>query len=740
MSSNRKIISFSHWLFLILSIFPMKASTPILAQEIFTDITTAAGVAGIGTGGHGLGIGDVNDDGLLDMYVTNSYGADTLINQLFINQGGNIFQDVAENIGVDDKEHLGGHGAVLVDIDNDQDVDIFIGNAGGDVDTPSRNTLFRNEGNLSFNDVTGNAGLASEYTATRGVAALDVDSDGDLDLVSSPFFDLITLYINSGYGYFQAEVRGIEDDTLFKQGISDIDIDGDGDIDLYVNKWGQGPNRLFLNDGQGFFTEKAESLGIDNNENNLGATFADIDNDGDLDLFVASRNTETSYLQVYRNENGQYINETMVHNIVSDCFTVSVGDVDNDGDLDLFVPRSYQDYALFMNDGQGFFLERSGSGVEVTGEDARSASFADFDNDGDLDLMVVQKRGYSHLFRNETNDSSFIEIRIIGPTGERYCMGTRAVLYEAGHAGDDSFIIGYRETSSTMAYLSQSSPVIHFGLGEQVNCDAVLSFPTGEEILLRSITPGNILDIDARNQSPQEFDLIVPEFGDTVMGSTVFLDWEDSFDPNPWDSVLYNLLYGTSKVFEPSSTYIEEGLAESEFTMSTNQFVSQGLSDLLPEKNKKYDGFQEQSDFELHIYWKVLAYDTRRDTTVSSPAQSHFWVVDGTGINGDDQSSRIVPKELTISQNYPNPFNPSTTLRVEVPDGGDVLRENVLLRIYSIRGRLVRTLFDGRLEPGTHRFTWNGLDDADMELPSGVYLAVLKLAGESKSIKMVLGK
>ena len=816
-------------------IFASEGST----QIIFTDITSSAGVAGIGDGGHGIGVGDVNGDNLLDMYITNSYNADVLINHFYINQGNNVFQDRSVALGVDDSEHIGGHAAILIDIDNDQDLDIFIGNMGPDNDNPHRNTLFRNNGALSFTDVSVSAGIGSELTPTRGVAGMDVDSDGDLDLLSSPFYSFSTLYINDGNGFYSAEIRGVEDDTLAKQGISTVDIEGDGDMDLYVNKWGQSPNRLFVNDGIGYFSEMANSFGIDTDEfHNNGAAFADMDNDGDQDLFVLTRTGTNPNLQVFRNNNGSFADETAIHGILGDGFSPALGDVDNDGDLDLFVPRSYLDYALYLNDGNGYFTERIGSGVEANGDDARSASFADFDNDGDLDLMVVQKRGFDHLFRNETNNSRFIEIRLISPAGEKYGMGTRASLYSAGHGGDDNYLEGCRGTVSSMAYLSQVSPVIHFGLTESVDKDILLTFQTGEEILLRDISPGVILDVDARNQSPQDFQLLTPSLGDTVTEMAVNLDWEDSFDPNPWDSVLYDLHYGPSQVFEPSSTFFEGGLTASEYTIITELFfdaAGRSSAKLLP--CELYD--------DVEIHWKVLTYDTRNDTIFSTPEQSSFWlskpqapghlhlavpvnrdsisageetlfiwtrsidpdpydslltyiittgldtefsetlwtestygdtvftaepfdeamtfywnvvavgedglstnsssifecyVIETSGIRGTDDAASNIPGVVTLSQNYPNPFNPSTKIRIEIPAHEEDVQGKTSLRIFSLRGRLVVTLFDGYLESGTHDFIWDGLDNRQSEMPSGVYITVMDHDGESRKMKMLLNK
>lgn len=611
---------------LMITALDMLTASGALSQTIFTEITSSAGVAGADSGGHGLGIGDVNNDGLIDMYVHNSVGEALIPGNLFLNIGNGIFVDIAEEMNVDDTELVGGHGSIFIDIDRDQDLDIYLANMGMGSGDPERNTLFRNDGDLNFTDISLSSGIGSEYTATRGVAGADVDQDGDLDLISSPFGDPITLYLNDGSGFFTPAVRGCEDDTLAKQGIAVSDIEGDGDVDLYVNKWGKSPNRLFLNTGSGFFQEKAESLGIDTNLSNTnGGTFADIDNDRDLDLFVMNRGSGNIYVQVYRNENGQFVNETNSHQIPGNGFSVAAGDVDNDGDLDIFVARSFFAFTLWLNDGSGSFTQRTGSGVEVTGEDTRAASFADIDNDGDLDLMVVSKDGPCHLFRNDTDNSSFIEIRLIGPTGEKYGMGTRAYLYEAGHAGDDAYFRGYREVTSAQGYLCQPSPVIHFGLADQIAHDVALSFPTGEELLLAGISPGEILDVDARNWPPQGFALVSPSPGEVVETPSVLLDWEDAFDPNPWDSVLYNLAYGTSAVFDPDSTFFVEGLSASEYEIATTALLAAGMT------GSRRDGDAAAKSRLLSwddtmIYWRVEAYDTRGAVTPSMPPVSSFWI------------------------------------------------------------------------------------------------------------------
>ncbi len=817
----------------------------IRGQQVFTDITSEAGVRESDRGGHGVAVGDVNNDGLLDIYVTNSYLDDPLGNHLFINRGGNVFDEISEQVGVDDRENIGGHGVVLADIDRDQDLDIYIGNMGERMGDTARNTLYRNDGGLVFRDISLSSGIGHHYTATRGVAALDVDMDGDLDLISSPFDDLINMFINDGTGRFVKEYRGIGDDTLPKQGISVVDIEGDGDVDLYVNKWGHSPNRLFLNDGHGFFEERAELLGIDSFEiENNGATFDDIDNDGDLDLFVMNKTQSGAPLQVYRNDDGFFVDETEDHGIIGDGFSPVTGDVDNDGDLDIFLPRAFESFALYVNDGNGHFTEYMDSGLEVTGEDARGSSLADFDNDGDLDLIVVQKAGYSYLFRNESNSGRFIEIRLIGPGGEKYAMGTRAELYEAGHAGDRNFLKGCREISSAMAYISQFSPVIHFGLEDAAPTDILLRFPTREVVLLESVQPGEILDVDARDQVPIYFDLISPVHADTVVGPFILLDWGDSFEPDPLHSMLYDIYCGTSPVFDSSCTYVERGLSASQLELSTGLLLEAVGGSGIDARDADEPG-ENASDDHLMLHWKVLGYNAQGDTTYSIPFGTHFWTpephrpdpfslllpLDGDSVSaGDDilfvwegssdpdaydslltyhvqvgldsllsdtvwtastsgdtallrapvgepavfywnvtavgmdglgrSSSSIfacrvvgavgmpeeegpshhVPKGLILSQNFPNPFNPSTTIRFEVPRQDDGLSANVTLKIYSLRGRLVRTILDSVLKPGSYEFVWNGQDDRYAMVPSGIYLAVLEYGSETRKVKMNLRK
>jgi len=146
-------------------------------------------------------------------------------------------------------------------------------------------------------------------------------------------------------------------------------------------------------------------------------------------------------------------------------------------------------------------------------------------------------------------------------------------------------------------------------------------------------------------------------------------------------------------------------------------------------------GFDESGT----IYWKVVARGMDGLERTSDEVFS-LNVIEGSGIR-DEANSNDLPKAFTMYQNYPNPFNPMTVIEVAVPQGEDgQTGDRTTLRVYSVRGRLVRTLFEGSLEPGYHSFVWDGRTDGGTAVPSGIYIAVLERADRRYRIKMLLGR
>ncbi|MCG8404748.1 MAG: FG-GAP-like repeat-containing protein [Phycisphaerales bacterium] len=287
------------------------------------------------------------------------------------------------------------------DIDNDDDLDLIFVNGGNfsSVGPAQQMRVFINiigNGKYADQSATRAAGVTGNY---RGVALGDVDRDGDLDIVlSSDFNRQPRLLINDGAGVFTDETAvRFPTITLSSTRAQFADIDNDGDLDIYINnggttnRFGCGQNRIFVNDGAGVFTDETNARHpLGNVCEPMDVIFADIDHDFDLDVRTGNRGTNNSKL--YRND-GTGIFTDISGNVPSDstCYSYDFGDMDGDGNLDMLGANAGPNNTelLLKGDGTGVFTNVSGQLSPNPAADDNDSKFFDLDNDGDLDLIIA---------------------------------------------------------------------------------------------------------------------------------------------------------------------------------------------------------------------------------------------------------------------------------------------------------------------------------------------------------------
>ncbi len=444
----------------------------------FTDVTAEAGV---GDRGYGMGcvFGDYDNDGDLDLYVTN-YGP----NVLYRNNGNGTFTDVTEKAGVG--ETRWGTGAAFGDYDNDGDLDLYVPNyIDHDLDKlaqdqktsmqygqsvprilnphsfePQDNVLYRNNGDGTFTDVTAELGVESHGGRSLQAIFTDFDLDGDLELYVANDLSPNFLYRNNGDGTFTdvsdaswaADFRG-------SMGLATGDYDGDGDLDLFMSHWIEQENALYSNmwNEEGAMGGESSEVGsiqpihlVDDSygaslgEESLkyvgwGTDLFDYDNDGDLDIFVANGHT-FQYLDNY----------------------------------DLLIPQKDQ---FFRYDGDGIFSDVSAAtGVAAMPyRVGRGTAFGDYDNDGDVDIFIVNNHGPAVLLGNEGgNRNNWLHVKLIGTKGNRDAVGARIRLKTGNR-------IQLREVNAGASYLSFNSLTAEFGLAQETTVDWIeVIWPGGD--------------------------------------------------------------------------------------------------------------------------------------------------------------------------------------------------------------------------------------------------------------------
>jgi len=389
------------------------SSMPVAEQVWDFRTATAGGTASFIDSGQSLGsatgwhvaVGDLDLDGDLDAFVTNLKvsGQPAQDSRVWINQGGQQggtpgqFQENGQLFS--STRH---HDIALGDLDGDGDLDAFLGNSSG-----SANTIFVNQGGLQGGTLGqfADSGQLLGDSYTRGVALGDLDGDGDLDaFIANRQAEPNTVWINQGGD--QAGVEGIFADSGQLLGLStsyDVklgDLDGDGDLDAYVANHGSfavddgEPNTVWTNDGTGTFTDSGQALG---DLSSRSVTLGDIDGDGDLDAFLASSRENRVWVNQGGSQGGtagQFVDsgQNLGASISHDA---EIGDLDGDGDLDAFIVNTGASAnRIWINQGGaqgGTEGQYADSGQLIGNSDTRGVALGDFDGDGDLDAFTVNR-------------------------------------------------------------------------------------------------------------------------------------------------------------------------------------------------------------------------------------------------------------------------------------------------------------------------------------------------------------
>ncbi len=510
-------------LLIVMAAVQALAATGPAAQElpVFTDVTDAAGIHFKHSYGdfelsnivEGTGAGamffDYNGDGWLDIYFVNGCWLKEisdnrgrslrgkLSNALYRNNGDGTFTDVTKQAGVADEEHYG-VGCSAADFDNDGDLDLYVLNYGP-------NVFYRNNGDGTFTDISKESGLANPNWSLSA-PWFDYDNDGDLDVYVANYLEYDSgrfrsyyaaagypgplsyrgqpdaLYRNNGDGTFTDVTKeaGLYQPNGRAMSATVADLNNDGYLDIYVPNDAM-ENYYFRNKGNGTFVEEGLVMGLAFGEggqgvSSMGPAVGDVDRDGWLDIYIP----DMGYGCLLMNRKDYFEDRTAPTNLAVVCgqYTGWGGilfDYDCDGYLDVFVAtgNAHHEYTeedvLMRNDGAGKFVDVAKQSGEYFGQKyvGRGATYGDYDNDGDLDLLVINLNDRARLLRNDGGNRNHwltVQARLSG--GKTDAVGARVTVTTGSFAQ-------VRDLIPVTGYLSGADPRCHFGLGSAGKADSV---------------------------------------------------------------------------------------------------------------------------------------------------------------------------------------------------------------------------------------------------------------------------
>ncbi|MFK7811847.1 MAG: CRTAC1 family protein [Maribacter sp.] len=502
------------------------------AQTPFVDVTEAAGIEHQflvyeGTFGGGATVFDLNNDGYQDLFITSGTADDVL----YLNNGDGTFKNIYEKSGLEISKNYVTQGAVSADVNRDGFRDLFITTInttdGSQVIPRAKNLLFLNNGDSTFRDVTTAYKLDDLNSFSTGPSFGDINADGYPDLFIGNYFQEFKgklgilkdativsanetaksyLLINKGGAYFEDEYeeyglghKGFGFGALF------TDYDNDGDQDLLVNQdfgYKAVPNFLYENlYPKDKFRDVSKETGMDLKINAMGSAVGDYDNDGLLDYFVT--NIKFNWFMKNKGQGELFVDRAKELNTYNLAISwgANFADFDHDGDLDLFVANgdlnpncTPMPGFYFENENASFTEKARVMGINDYGVSRGSVTF-DMENDGDLDLLIVNQKpildypvpSTTRLFRNDASKGNWLKIKLEGVDSEKNGIGSRVEIV----TGNKRMI---REIDGGgSSHMSQNSTIAHFGLGEATKIDSIKVVWVGGKTQLITNQPTNQL-------------------------------------------------------------------------------------------------------------------------------------------------------------------------------------------------------------------------------------------------------
>lgn len=513
---------------LLLAFIALVVTAPSLAQpQTYVETTTAAGLSLPPTynlfNGRGACFGDFDGDGDQDFIYPRAMGA---ANTYYENLGNGTFVDSSANAGLGmslDRPHA----VIAADVDNDGDLDVFM---PGHFEP---NRLYINDGTGSFTEEGTSRGLVPMITSALTASFGDYDRDGWIDLYvgnyDSPgnLGDPNQLFRNTGNGNFVdvTATAGVGNPGLCFSGVFH-DYDDDGWPDIFVGNdkgWypGLAPDTTYRNNGDGTFTDVGAAIGTQVGIGAMGSDFTDVFNDGGWDIFVSNVSVGHVF-HVWDPTTQTYVDQAATHGVIAyiEGWATNFFDYDNDGWQDLYVVHSFLDNAMFRNPGPagGLWTDQAATlGCGNYGSAKFSSVIADYDNDGNMDIMCPRPDADGVLYRNTGSGNNWVRFVLEGTQSNRSAIGAKI-----------SLTIGTTTTRQTLrtghGYLGGHDLRPHFGCGTATTIDRVLiEWPSGQTQILQGLA------VNTEHQI-REPSLVVS--GVANLGTSISLDLTCPDEPN----------------------------------------------------------------------------------------------------------------------------------------------------------------------------------------------------------------